>query len=218
MSDAARHNMIEQQIRTWDVLDDAVLALYADDTLRREDFIADPGKKALAYADLALPIAHGQAMLEPKQEARMLQALRPTARETILHIGCGSGFFAALLGRLARQVVSVESRPALAQAAAARLAAAAPNVAVVTGDGAGGWPDRAPYDAIVYTAGLAALPPQLAAQLKDGGRLLAFVGEFPVMSLQLLQKQNGELCLQRAILEAMLPMLDNAPAAETFSF
>ena len=218
MLDITRHNMIEQQLRTWEVLDSDVLALYADDTLRREDFIDAEDKKSLAYADLALPLAEGQFMLEPKLEARMLQCLAPRRQEKILHIGTGSGFFAALLGRLAAQVISVEIRPSLAAAAAARLASV-PTVLPVTGDGAGGWPAQAPYDAIVFTGALPRLPAGLAAQLADGGRVLAVIGSAPVMTLHLFVKDsNGVLACRQHILETVIPLLDNTPALNEFSF
>lgn len=219
MSDITRHNMIEQQLRTWEVLDSDVLSLYADDTLRRDNFIAAPEKKALAYADMALPIEEGQCMLEPKLEARLLQSLAPQRREKILHIGSGSGFFAALLGRLAAQVISVEIRPQLAETAAARLAPVSPAVTVVTGDGARGWPAQAPYNAIVFTAALPHLPAELSAQLAAGGRVLAVIGSAPAMTLQLFVKDsNGVLYCRQSILETVIPPLDNAAAAAAFSF
>lgn len=209
--------MIAQQIRTWEVLDARVLALYAEAALQREDFIADAEKKPFAYADMALPIAAGQVMLEPKLEARMLQALAPTAEETILHIGGGSGYFAALLGHLAQRVVSVELHAALAEAAQARLRPFA-NVSVVCADGAHGLPQSAPYDAIVFTASVPRLSPQLPAQLRENGRVLAVIGKPPAMKLQLLRRDGDTLRVQRDILETNIPPLENAPAAEEFSF
>lgn len=218
MHDTARHNMIEQQLRTWEVLDDKVLALYADQALARENFIADADKKGLAYADMALPIGGGQYMLEPKLEGRMLQTLAPAAAEKILHIGTGSGFFAALLGRLAAEVISIEIRPDLAQVAAIRLAAVAGNVRVIVGDGSRGWPEYAPYDAIVLTGAVAELTDDWLPQLTDSGRLLAVVGRSPAMILRLLSKDKGGVCIQRDILETDIPLLDNAPSGKSFSF
>lgn len=208
--------MIEQQIRTWEVLDERVLALYADDTLQRESFIAEADKKPFAYADMMLPIGEGQVMLEPKLEARMLQTLAPDPREKILHIGCGSGYFAALLGRLAAQVISVENRPALASAAEARLGGFS-NIRVVCADGAAGLPAEAPYDTIVFTAALPHLPPALEGQINEGGKLLAVIGSAPAMTLRLYRKQHGLLHVQQDILETHLPLLDNT-SAPAFSF
>ena len=216
MSELSRHNMIEQQIRTWEVLDNRVLALYAEDTLQRESFIAQEDKKPFAYADMMLPIGEGQVMLEPKLEARMLQALAPDPQEKILHIGCGSGYFAALLSRLAEQVTSMEIRPALARAAEARLGGF-PNIRVVCADGAHGLPTDAPYDTLVFTAALPHLPPSLAEQLNEGGKLLAVIGSAPAMTLKLFRKQYGALHVQHDILETHLPLLDNLPPP-AFSF
>ncbi|MCH9704737.1 MAG: protein-L-isoaspartate O-methyltransferase [Proteobacteria bacterium] len=218
LNNTARQNMIEQQIRTWEVLDASVLALYADASIAREKFIPDAQQKSLAYADMALPIGSGQLMLEPKLEARMLQALAPRADEHILHIGCGSGFFAALLGKLAGTVVSVEIRPELAASAAARLSTVAPNVTVVEGDGAHGWAAAAPYDAIVLTGATSVLAEEFLAQTKDNGRVLAVVGSPPAMTLRLWHKNNGVVFLQHDILETDIPLLDNAPTAAAFLF
>lgn len=265
MQDTARHNMIEQQLRTWEVLDSAVLSAYADDALRREDFIAAADKKPYAYADLFLPLGDsssssgddsddssdgnsdsdnegegkdsggdrnsnrgddrdsgGRVMLEPKLEARMLQTLAPQTHENILHIGTGSGFFAALLGRFARRVTTLELDTALADGARARLAHLPyGNISVINADGAQGYADAAPYEAIVYTAALPQMDPlqeSLAAQLTDGGRLLAIVGAAPAMKLRLFKNIGGQLTAHRDILETCIPYLTNAPAAEKFSF
>ena len=190
LRDTKRLNMIEQQIRTWDVLDERILDLYHQ--VEREDFVVDTAHRNLAYGDLSLPIGEGEVMLEPKLEARMLQILAPVAGEKILHVGAGSGFFAALLGRLAGFVLSVEISPTLAAAAQKRLSAAGiNNVDVKIGDGAGGFADGAPFDAVVLTGSVPFVNASFFSILKDGGRLLAVEGEAPAMTLRLTQKRSA---------------------------
>ena len=179
----ARFNMIEQQIRPWDVLDPAVLELLA--TVRREDFVP-PAYRALAFVDteVPLPVADGarEFMLAPKVEARLLQELSVARHETVLEIGAGSGFMAALLAHKGRQVISLEIHPELAKMAAANLARAAVHGATVRHqDGAAGLPGEGPFDVILLSGSVAAVPPALLAQLKVGGRLVAIVGQLPVM-------------------------------------
>ena len=211
-----RANMIEQQIRTWEVLDEKILALYEE--VWRENFVPD-NLRDLAYSDTALPIGHGQYMLEPKLEARMLQALALHKNESVLHVGTGSGFFAALLGHLAGQVLSVEIIPDLAVAARARLAAAGlDNVAVMVDDGACGVERGAPFDAVVLTGSTPIISPNFGAIIKDGGRLLAVEGEAPVMTLRLVYKRSADMLLRRDLLETCLPPLQNAPHPPSFQF
>ncbi|MDM5147474.1 protein-L-isoaspartate O-methyltransferase [Candidatus Persebacteraceae bacterium Df01] len=209
--------MIEQQIRTWDVLDNAVLSLYDD--IRRADFVAAAALKDLAYADVELPIGHGQFMLEPKLEARMLQTLALHKHEEVLHIGTGSGFFAALLGRLTAKVVSMEIIPELSAAATTRLQShGVNNVTIRTADGACGTLSGELYDAIVLTASTPVISPNFLRQLKNGGRLLAVEGTAPVMTLTLLEKRTSDIVLRKSILETCLPPLQNAPLLPTFTF
>lgn len=212
----SRFNMVERQIRTWDVLDERVLSLYTERELLREEFVADPACRDLAYADMMLPTACGQVMLEPKLEARMLQELAPRPDEKILHVGGGSGFFAALLGRLAKEVISVEIVPELADTAAARLGDG--NVRVVCADAARGYVTAEPYDAVVLTGSTPRIAEEFFAQLKPGGRLLAVVGVEPAMRLCLAQKTAGDIVIRRDILETCIPPLVNAPSADAFVF
>ena len=179
----ARFNMIEQQIRPWDVLDPAVLSLLA--VVRREDFVP-PAYRALAFVDteIPLPVAGGAAesMLAPKVEARLLQELSIARHETVLEIGAGSGFMAALLAHKARRVIALEIDAGLARMAADNLRRAAVlNATVRELDGAGGLPGEAPFDAILLSGSVAAVPAALLAQLKVGGRLGAVVGQLPIM-------------------------------------
>ena len=179
----ARFNMIEQQIRPWDVLDPAVLSLLA--IVKREDFLP-AAYRALAFVDteIPLPTADGAAerMLAPKVEARLLQEMSIAHHETVLEVGAGSGFMAALLAHKARQVISLEIRPELARFASENLRRAAVlNASVRQLDGAGGLPGEAPFDVIMLSGSVAAVPAALLAQLKVGGRLGGVVGQWPVM-------------------------------------
>lgn len=215
MNEQNRINMIEQQIRPWEVLDGAVLDLYH--AVLREDFVSEPALRDLAYTDVSLPIGYGQSMLEPKQEARMLQALVLTPAERVLHIGTGSGFFAALLGRLAGEVLSVEIIPELAAAAARRLATVSPRVKVMVGDGARGWQDGL-FDAVVLTGATPLIAREFWPSVKTGGRLLAVEGHAPVMTLTLIEKRTADVFIRRDILETCIPLLQNAPAPSAFAF
>ena len=163
----ARSNMVEQQIRTWEVLDQAVLdLLYA---LPREDFVP-PARRALAFADMEIPIGEGEKMMAPKMEARVVQELGLHKTDRVLEVGTGSGYLTALLARCAAQVYSLEIRPALAAFGRANLERhGADNVVAEIGDGARGDPKRAPYDAIVLTGSTPVLPRSLLEQLAPGG-------------------------------------------------
>lgn len=179
----ARFNMIEQQIRPWDVLDPEVLDLLF--VVKREDFVP-PAYRSLAFADMEIPLGQGQVMLAPKIEARLLQELGVKKTDKVLEIGTGSGYMAALLAARAEYVVSVEQVAELAQAARQNLErAGATNVTVETGNGLSGWPQRGPYDVIVLSGSVPVLPSEVLKQLRVGGRLVAIVGEAPVMEAQM---------------------------------
>jgi protein-L-isoaspartate(D-aspartate) O-methyltransferase len=186
----ARFNMIEQQIRPWEVLDQDVLELLA--SVRREDFVP-PALQSLAFVDTQVPLHPGRpggpVMLEPKVEARLLQDLHLQPGDKVLEIGTGSGFMAALLGRSAREVTTLECDAELAGAARRHLAqAGVHNVRVVEVDaatGAAGLLAEAPFDAIVLSGSVPAVPRALLEQLAPGGRLIAIVGEEPVMTARL---------------------------------
>ena len=176
----ARFNMIEQQIRPWDVLDKGVLGLLA--IVRREDFVP-AAYKALAFVDTAVPLPEGEAMLAPRVEARMLQDLQVQRHERVLEIGTGSGFMAALLGHRAQSVISLEVKPALAKLATENLRrSGASNVSVVQADGSHGYAAEGPFDAILLSGSVSKVPEKLLKQLKPGGRLVAVEGDEPVMA------------------------------------
>jgi protein-L-isoaspartate(D-aspartate) O-methyltransferase len=186
-AELARFNMVEQQIRTWEVLDQKVLDLLM--SLKREEFVPR-ASVALAFADLEIPLVaggkDGAVMLSPKVEARILQEVAPRPTDSVLEIGAGSGYMAALLASLAKQVVTVEIRPELKQMAETNLRQQGlRNVSVELGDAALGWAAHAPYDVIVVSGSTPVLPDSLLAQLKPGGRLFAIVGDAPVMEAQL---------------------------------
>jgi len=179
----ARFNMIEQQIRPWDVLDPAVLSLLA--VVKREDFVP-AAYRALAFVDTEIPLptsdGRRESMLAPRVEARLLQEMSVARHETVLEVGAGSGYMAALLAHKARQVIALEIHPELARFAAENLRrASVRNASVHHQDGAGGLPSEAPFDVIVLSGSVASMPSALLAQLKVGGRLGAVVGQLPIM-------------------------------------
>ncbi|MEO8411009.1 MAG: protein-L-isoaspartate O-methyltransferase [Propionivibrio sp.] len=216
----ARFNMIEQQIRPWDVLDPMVLDLLA--VVKREDFVP-AAYQDLAFADVELPLADptiaGQTMLTPKIEARMLQELGLRNTDTVLEIGTGSGYMAALLAAKAEYVYSVEIDASLVELARSNLArAGVVNVNVDLGDGAQSWPRHAPYDAIVLSGSTSVLPESLLRQLRIGGRLVAVVGESPAMELQLVMRADENAFTTISVLETVVAPLVNAAQRDRFVF
>ena len=216
----ARFNMIEQQIRPWEVLDPAILSLLA--TVRREDFVP-PAMRALAFVDTQVPLLPGEPdgprMLEPKQEARLLQELQVQRHEKVLEIGTGSGFMAALLGHRAQRVLSLEIDDELARTAHANLQRAGVlNVEVRTADGARtDLSAHGPFDVIVLSGSVAELPDALLALLKPGGRLMAIVGDEPVMRATLVQRTEAGLASSQPW-DTIAPRLLNFPEPLRFRF
>lgn len=211
----ARFNMIEQQIRTWEVLDPVVLNLL--NQVPREDFV--PVRYAgLAFADLEIPIGFGQVMLSPKLEARMLQAVQVKKTDTALEIGTGNGYMTALLAKLAKEVHSIELESDLSAAAAQRLVAhGISNIILEVGDGAHGWGNTS-YDIIVLTGSTPVLPPAFEKQLKPGGRLLAVVGEAPVMEAVLVTCVSSGIYHREILFETCIPPLEHAARPGRFHF
>ena len=195
----ARYNMIEQQIRTWLVHDAGVLALLAQ--VHREEFVP-PAHSGLAFMDMEIPLCgapeealrNGQCMLVPKVEARLLQDLKVQKNERVLEIGAGSGYMAALLAHQAHHVDTLEIVPELAEMARENLRSAGiDNATVYLADGAS--PDAlppGPYDVILLSGSVAVIPPELLAQLRDGGRLAAIVGQGPVMRATFVQRTGAQ--------------------------
>jgi protein-L-isoaspartate(D-aspartate) O-methyltransferase len=221
----ARFNMIEQQIRPWEVLDSQVLSLLA--VVKREDFVP-PAKKALAFADMEIPLTSkpGQCMLAPKVEARILQDLAVQKHEKVLEIGTGSGYMAALLAHRAQQVVTLEIDPDLAQLARDNLKKAGVyNAEVRTGDGArlgqagsGNDPLSGPFDVIVLSGSVAEVPPALLAMLKTGGRLSAIVGFEPMMRATLVTRVGEGALRTTQAWDTVAPRLLHFPEPSKFNF
>ena len=187
----ARFNMIEQQIRTWEVLDPTVLELLA--IVKREDFVP-AAYRALAFVDTEVPLPGGQCMLAPKVEARLLQELDVQHHERVLEVGTGSGYMAALLAHRSQHVTTLEIRPELVALATANLRRAGiGNATVVEADASRDRAGDGPFDVIALSGSVAAVPPALLAQLKIGGRLTAIVGQLPVMRAVLVTRssENG---------------------------
>jgi protein-L-isoaspartate(D-aspartate) O-methyltransferase len=211
----ARFNMVEQQIRTWEVLDQEVLDLLF--TVRREEFVP-PAYRSLAFADLELPLPGGERMWAPKVEARVLQALKLKPTESVLEIGTGSGYFAALLASRAGEVTSVEIDPQLARFGAERLARHGFSaVRCAVGDGARGW-GLEQYDAIVLTGSTPLLPEAFFAQLRPGGRVFAIVGEAPAMTARLVAWTAPGARVTTDLFETVVAPLKNAAAPARFKF
>ncbi|RJG05132.1 protein-L-isoaspartate O-methyltransferase [Noviherbaspirillum cavernae] len=215
----ARFNMVEQQIRPWDVLDLDVLELLF--VVKREAFV--PAEyQSLAFADTEIPLPGDEHMLSPKMEARILQEVAVKKHENVLEIGAGSGYMAALLAYKARHVTTVEIDPALKEMAARNLAAfGVANVDVELGNGAQGWPGaagNAQYDVIVMSGSLPVLPDSVLQQLKVGGRLFAIVGEAPVMSAQIITRVSDTAYSSAKIFETSVKALRGALTPSQFKF
>jgi protein-L-isoaspartate(D-aspartate) O-methyltransferase len=211
----ARFNMVEQQIRTWEVLDQDVLDLLF--TVRREEFVPAP-YRMLAFADLEIPLPGGQRMWAPKMEARVVQELKVKPRESVLEIGTGSGYLTALLASQGARVVSVEIDPQLSADAKPKLARAGiAAVELAVGDGARGW-GTATYDAIVLTGSTPVLPDGFVKQLKAGGRVFAIVGEAPVMTAKLVHWVAPGSITTQDLFETVIDPLKNAATPSRFEF
>ncbi len=216
----ARFNMIQQQIRPWEVLDPEVLKLLS--VVKREDFVPTEYKD-LAFTDVELPLlAKGdpsQTMLEPRVEARMLQEVAVKNTDTVLEIGAGGGYMAALLAAKAEFVYTVDIEPALVDMARQNLArAGVANVSVDLGDAAQGWSLYAPYDVIVISASLPFVPETILRSLKVGGRLVAVVGEAPAMHMQLITRTDEDAFTTVNVLETSVAPLINARQRDKFVF
>jgi protein-L-isoaspartate(D-aspartate) O-methyltransferase len=214
----ARFNMVEQQIRPWDVLDQDVLDLLRQ--VRREDFVPEQYRE-LAFSDMEIPLGHGEAMLSPKLEARMLQEVGVKATDQVLEVGTGSGYMTALLARMAHQgwVCSVEIVPEFTLRAEAILRQyGISNAALEVGDAARGWKQGGPYDVIVLTGSVPVLPEAFQADLKIGGRLFAVVGEAPVMEAQLITCVAEGVYRTTNLFETSVPPLKNAMQPQRFVF
>jgi protein-L-isoaspartate(D-aspartate) O-methyltransferase len=210
----ARFNMVEQQIRTWDVLDQQVLDLMAE--VPREDFVP-PAYRNLAFADTCIPLEHGQSMMVPRVEARMLQALQVERDHRILEVGTGSGFVTALLARLGGHVTSIEIIDSLGSSARAKLDAhGIENVDLYTGDASHGWERAAPYDIIAVTGSLPVPEDSFQNSLAVGGRLFVVVGREPAMRALLITRSSESQWASECLFETVLPPLAGVEEPERF--
>ncbi len=210
----ARHNMIDQQIRTWEVFDQQVLdALSA---LPREQFIPEK-YQALALADTSIPLPHGQVTMTPKTEARMLQALQLKSTDRVLEIGTGCAYVTAILGKLCREVVSLDIHSEFTSTATIQLQKCGlTNVRLLTGDGVNGHAEMAPYDVIVVTGSVGTEPVAFRQQLAMNGRLFIIVGQSPVMEAQLITRLDENRCHKVTLFETDLPPLLGAKPKPEF--
>ena len=218
--ETARFNMIEQQIRPWEVLDGQVLSLLS--LVKRENFVP-LAHKALAFADMEIPLqssgSKGQCMLAPKVEARLLQDADIQATDKVLEVGTGSGYMAALLAQQASSVVSLEIDPALAQMARTNLQnAGITNVDVRHADGSQGAPNDGPFDVIVLSGSVPEVPQHLLNQLTLGGRLLAIVGEDPVMRASVITRKGEQQWQTSEPWDTVAPRLQGFPEHNRFTF
>ncbi|MSR13528.1 MAG: protein-L-isoaspartate O-methyltransferase [Gammaproteobacteria bacterium] len=212
----ARFNMVEQQVRPWEVLDQAVLDAMM--TIPRERFVPDEFKR-VAFSDTRIPLAHGQAMLAPKWEGRILQALAPTKRHRALVIGTGSGYLTALCSHLAREVVSVDLYEDFITKANRKFRAnGLKNIDLQVGDGCDGWPTAGSFDVIAVTASAPQRRDAIERQLSVGGRLFIVIGSAPAMEALVLTRSTLDVLESESLFELELEPLVGAEAKPQFEF
>ena len=212
----ARYNMVEQQVRTWEVLDNKVLDILED--IQREDFVPVRYRK-LAFADLNIPLKFDQIMMKPVVEGRMLQAIELREDETVLEIGTGSGFITACLARMAKHVISVEIYEELSTAAARTLKEKeAHNLELFVGDAMSGWQPEQAHDVVVVTGSVRTVPEHFRGWVNPGGRLFIVNGDAPAMEARLLTRLNVSEWREESLFETDLPRLVNSEQAPQFEF
>jgi len=210
----ARQNMIEQQIRTWEVLDHRILDLL--EQVHREDFVP-PAYRNLALADVRIPIGHDEVTMTPKVEARILQSVAIQPHEQVLEIGTGCAYFTALLASSGQHVTSVDIYKSFTQEAFAKLQShSLTNITLETGDASRGWGKDIPYDAIILTGSLPVMNPVFQQQLKPGGRLFVITGTDPVMEAHLITRVGDQEWRDESLFETNIPPLINAVRPEPF--
>lgn len=214
--DEARHNMVEQQVRPWEVLDARVLELFG--SIQREDFVPVRYRK-LAFADLAIPLDHGEFMMKPVVEGRMLQAADIAPGETVLEVGTGSGFITACLAQLASHVVSVDIHESFTADVGRRLAELGiDNVDLHTGDVMNGWQPEQAQDVVVVTGSVPVIPEIFQGWVNPGGRLFCITGQSPAMEAVLMTRLNATEWRRESLFETDLPPLVNSVKAAEFEF
>ena len=212
----ARFNMIEQQIRPWDVLDTSVLELLS--AVRREDFVP-AAHQAQAFMDIEIPLSGDRCLLAPRVEARLVQDLNLSKRDTVLQVGAATGYVTALLAHKAQRVIGLEADASLAAQARANLRKANVNNAeIVQADGCSGLSAQAPFDAILLSGSVAQVPQALLDQLKVGGRLLAITGQQPVMQATLFTRVAASQFSRQELFDTVASRLPGFPEPSRFQF
>jgi len=212
----ARLNMVENQVRPWEVLDGRVLDVIS--RVRREDFVA-PEHRQLAFADLCLPLGHGEVMMKPVVEGRVLQALELQPTDRVLEIGTGSGFLTACLATLSAQVTSVDMHADFTTAAGQRLRTAGiANTSLVTAEAVHAWQPEGLFDALVVTGAVFEIPPRWLTWLKPGARALVVRGLSPVQHATLLTHEGAGRYREEILFETDLPYLTHAEPPQRFVF
>jgi protein-L-isoaspartate(D-aspartate) O-methyltransferase len=209
----ARVNMIKQQLRTGDVLNESILELY--DILPRHEFVPEHFSQ-FAYSDMQIPLGHGQRMLTPLEEGLILQSLNLKGTETVLEIGTGSGFFTAMLSKLCKKVISIDYFPEFTLSAARKLQIHhCDNVELITGNACGGWLDKAPYEVMIFTGSIERLTKTHKLQIVPGGTLFAITGKSPSMKAYLHQLDHNENWQESLVFETDIPpLLDQSKPTE----
>ena len=212
----ARFNMVEQQVRTWEVLDEHVLQLL--ETTHREDFVPLRYRK-MAFADMAIPLDHGQTMMKPVVEGRLLQSLELKPDETVLEIGTGSGFITACLAQMAKQVISVDLYEQFTNEVAAKLKEKdIHNVELETGNVMTGWQPELAHDVLVVTGSVSVIPDHFRGWVNPSGRIFVVCGEEPAMEAKLLTKLNATEWSEESLFETNLTRLVDAEKVPEFEF
>ncbi|MDP1602922.1 MAG: protein-L-isoaspartate O-methyltransferase [Legionella sp.] len=209
-------NMVKQQLRTGDVLDDTILALFEE--FSREEFVPH-AMRPFAYSDMQIPLAHHQRMMTPLEEGRILQALKLRGHETILEVGTGTGYLTAMLSRLGQTIISVDYFQEFTHTARKKLEQYnCSNVELITGDGCRGWLDKAPYDVVILTGAIETITETHRLQVLPGGKLVAIVGKEPVMQCLLLTLDHMGNWTQELLFETCIPPLINQLKPKEFVF
>jgi len=210
----ARENMVEQQLRTWEVLNERILDLL--ERIPREHF-TPKAYTNLAYADMQVPLGHGEVMLEPKVEGRLLQALDPQPHERALEIGTGSGYLSTCLAQLCGHVTSVDIRPDFTDMAQENLERnGVHNVHLETGDACRGWDDGRQYEVIAVTGSLPEHHDGFQQRLTQGGRLFMIVGKPPIMEALLITRVGEDQWATESLFDTSAPALVGAPSTQPF--
>lgn len=212
----ARTNMVKQQLRTGDVLKESILDLY--DLIPRHEFVPEQYTH-FAYSDMQIPLGHGQRMLTPLEEGTILQALNLKGTETVLEVGTGSGFLAALLSKLCKKVISVDYYAEFTTNAARKLKAhQCDNVELITGDASQGWLENAPYDVVVFTGAIEQLTETQKLQILPGGKLITIEGKSPVMQAKMYELDHQGEWHQSLLFETEIPLLIDKLRSKEFVF